>query len=85
MTISIDEFINNSVKSDYTEFEEKQDCFVIYHDKKLRNNEYYQFDWIDRNKKTISNFGFLFDGNNKKSVFITKENGFYIIKWLKGN
>lgn len=82
MTISVTDFMNNSIKSDYTEFEEKQDYFVIYPDKKLRNNEYYQFDFIDRNKKTISNFGFLFDGINKKAVFITKENGFYLIKWL---
>ena len=72
MTISIDEFIKNSIKSDYTEFEEKQDCFVIYTDKKLRNNEYYKFDWIDRNKKTISNFGFLLDCIKKKGCFYYK-------------
>lgn len=76
MTISVTDFMNNSIKSDYTEFEEKQDCFVIYPDKKLRNNEYYQFDFIDRNKKTISNFGFLFDGINKKAVFILKKTDF---------
>ena len=28
MTISIDEFINNLSKSDYTEFEEKQENFI---------------------------------------------------------
>ena len=78
----VDDFIQKCVKSDYTEFEKRKDCFVVYPDKKLKSNEYYQFNYLDIMKKTISKFGYRFDG---ETVSITKEYGFYVVQMIQND